>query len=318
MLNRKNKLLLMKIISLFSVIRGYNIPVIIIAQYLAAIFILAPNDFRTLDIILDWQLFVLVLASSISIASGYIINSFYDSEKDLINRPQKSLLDRLVRQKTKLQVYFALNFVVFTISFLISWRVALFYSVYIFLIWFYSHKLKKYPIIGNITAALLTVLPFFGLLVYFYKKNPSGELEVIQTGIIYAHGFFLIILLLLRELIKDLENLTGDFANNYKTIPVVYGETTSKVIITFLTILAFIPVYILIEIFDVGYMDIYFYICLGVLLLLVLAIWRADNKAQYLIIHNALKFLIVAGVFSIVLIDPAVLWHGKKVLLPHI
>lgn len=318
MRKRKNRLLLMKIISLFSVVRGYNIPVIILAQYLSAIFILAPTDYRTLDIILDWRLFILVVASSISIASGYIINNFYDSEKDLINRPRKSWLDRLIRQKTKLQVYFTLNFIVFFISFLVSWRVALFYSVYIFLIWFYSHKLKKYPIIGNVTAALLTVLPFFGLLVYFYKKDPSGELEVLQTGIIYAHGFFLIILLLLRELIKDLENLVGDFANNYKTIPVIYGETTSKIVITILTFLAFAPVYVLIEIFDVGYMDIYFYACLGALLLIVLALWRAKTQQQYLIIHNTLKFLIVAGVLSIVLIDPAVLWHGKKVLLHNI
>lgn len=318
MLNRKNKLLLMKIISLFSVIRGYNIPVIILAQYLSAIFILAPSNVRTLDIVLDWRLLVLVLASAISIASGYIINNFYDSEKDLINRPHKSTLDRLVRQKTKLQVYFTLNFVVVLMAFLISWRVALFYSIYIFLIWFYSHKLKKYPIVGNITAALLTVLPFFGLLVYFYKKDPNGELEVIQTGIIYAHGFFLILLLLIRELIKDLENLTGDFANNYKTIPVVYGETTSKTVITLLTILAFVPVYILIEVFDVGYMDLYFYICLGVLLIIVWGVWHAKSKAQYVLIHTTLKILIVAGVFSIALIDPAVLWHGKKILLHNI
>lgn len=305
----------MKVISLFSVIRGYNIPVIFLAQYLSAIFILAPTNVRTLDIILDWHLFILVIASALSIASGYIINNFYDSEKDLINRPNKSMLDRLVRQKTKLQVYFTLNFIIVFIAFLISWRVAIFYSVYIFLIWFYSHKLKKYPIVGNITAALLTVLPFFGLLVYFYKKDPNAELEVIQTGIIYAHGFFLILLLLIRELIKDLENLTGDFANNYKTIPVVYGEKTSKSAITFLTLLAFVPVYILIEIYDVGYMDIYFYICLAILLLLMLAIWRAKSKAQYVRIHNTLKVLIVAGVFCIVLIDPSVLWHGKKILL---
>lgn len=318
MLDRKNKLLLMKVISLFSVVRGYNIPVIILAQYLSAIFILAPRNVRTLDIILDWHLLILVLASAISIASGYIINNFYDSEKDIINRPTKSTLDRLVSQKTKLQVYFTLNFIVVFIAFLISWRVALFYSVYIFLIWFYSHKLKKYPIIGNITAALLTVLPFFGLLVYFYKKDPNGELEVIQTGIIYAHGFFLILLLLIRELLKDLENLTGDFANNYKTIPVVYGETTSKAAITFLTFLAFLPVYILIEIFDVGYMDSYFYICLAVLLGVVIFVWSAKTKAHYLRIHNTLKILIVAGVFCIVLIDPAVLWHGKKMLLPNI
>ena len=102
MLSRKNRLIAMKVIAMFSVVRGYNIPVIAIAQYLAAIFILAPKNIPSLDIILDPNLFVLVLASSLSIASGYIINNFYDSEKDLINRPNKSMLDRLVSQKTKL------------------------------------------------------------------------------------------------------------------------------------------------------------------------------------------------------------------------
>jgi 4-hydroxybenzoate polyprenyltransferase len=126
MVSRKNKLLIKKIISLFSVVRGYNIPVIALAQYLGAIFILAPRHIRTLDIILDINLFILVLASSLSIASGYIINNFYDSEKDLINRPNKSMLDRLVSQKTKLYVYFGLNLFVFFLAFLVSWRVAFF------------------------------------------------------------------------------------------------------------------------------------------------------------------------------------------------
>src|SRR5688500_6659794 len=102
MLSRKNKLLLMKVISLFSVVRGYNVAVIVLAQYLSAIFILAPGNTRALDVILDADLFILVLASALSIASGYIINNFYDSTKDLINRPNKSMLDRLVSQKTKL------------------------------------------------------------------------------------------------------------------------------------------------------------------------------------------------------------------------
>ena len=109
MLSRKNKLLVMKFVSLFSVVRGYNIPIIVLAQYLSAIFILAPEK-RALSILLDFDLFIIVFASSLTIASGYIINSFYDSKKDLINRPNKSMLDRLVSQQTKLQVYFALNF----------------------------------------------------------------------------------------------------------------------------------------------------------------------------------------------------------------
>lgn len=307
----------MKIISLFSVVRGYNIPVIALAQYLSAIFILAPNDIRTLDIILDWKLFILVLASSLSIASGYIINNFYDADKDLINRPNKSMLDRFVSQKTKLYVYFGLNFFVVVLAMLVSWRVAIFYSAYIFLIWFYSHKLKKYPIIGNITAAMLAVLPFFGILIYYAKKEQFRNLDAMHFEIIFAHAAFLFLLLLVREMVKDLENLTGDFVSNYKTIPVVYGESASKKVITTLTMLTVVPVYILIEVSDVGYMDIYFYLCLALLVFFLVRLWQSDNKAQFLRLHNLLKFLIVAGVLCIVLIDPSVLIHGRN-LLPEV
>src|SRR6476660_1186809 len=121
MFTRKTKLLLMKIFSLFSVVRGYNIPIIVLAQYLSSIFILAPER-RALDVILDWRLFILVFVSTLTIASGYIINNFYDSEKDLINRPNKSILDMLVSQKTKLQVYFVLNFLATALAFIISFR----------------------------------------------------------------------------------------------------------------------------------------------------------------------------------------------------
>src|SRR4249919_3385169 len=128
MLSRKQKILLLKIASLFSVVRGYNIPIIVLAQYLASVFILSPEK-NALLVLLDLNLFLIVLASSITIASGYIINNFYDSKKDLINRPNKSMLDRLVSQKTKLNVYFTLNFIVVFLAFFISWRAVLFFSV---------------------------------------------------------------------------------------------------------------------------------------------------------------------------------------------
>ncbi|MBC7642231.1 MAG: geranylgeranylglycerol-phosphate geranylgeranyltransferase, partial [Flavobacterium sp.] len=301
MLSRKNKLLLMKIASLFSVIRGYNIPVIALAQYLSAIFILSPEK-RALAVILDFNLFILVLASSLTIASGYIINSFYDSKKDLINRPNKSRLDRLVSQSTKLQVYFGLNFFVASMATFVSLRAVAFFSVYIFLIWFYSHKIKKYPIIGNLMAAFLAVLPFFAILLYY--KN--------FYEVIFFHASFLFLLLLIREMIKDLENLKGDLANNYQTIPIVYGEVLSKKIITVLLILTIIPVYYLINIFDVGYMDSYFYICFIIFIFFGLKLWKSHQKVDFLILHNILKFIIVAGVFCIILIEPTVLLNGKR------
>lgn len=291
----------MKIVSLFSVIRGYNIPIIILAQYLSAIFILAPEK-KPLHVILDTNLFLIVLATALTIASGYIINSFYDSKKDLINRPNKSTLDRLVSQKTKLSVYFTLNFTVAFLAIFISWRAFLYFSGYIFLIWFYSHKVKKFVVIGNLMATLMAILPFFALLLYY--KN--------FYEVIICHATFLFLLILIREMIKDLENIKGDLANDYKTIPILFGELTSKKIITLLTILTVIPVFLLIEKFEIGNMDLYFYSCLLILILFILKLWKSDAKEHYLLLHNVLKFLIVSGVFCIFLINPSIIvyfWH---------
>jgi 4-hydroxybenzoate polyprenyltransferase len=303
MLSRKNKHLLLKIVSMFSVIRGYNIPIIALAQYLSAIFILAPEK-RALSVLLDFNLFIIVIVSSLTIASGYIINNFYDSEKDLINRPNKSQLDRLVSQKTKLKVYFTVNFIVFLLSFFVSFRAVLFFSAYIFMIWFYSHKLKKMAIVGNMTAAFLAVLPFFAILLYYKNIYPQ----------IFAHANFLFLLLIIREIIKDLENIKGDIANDYQTIPVMFGESTAKKIITLLTVLTIIPIYFLVEIFEVGYMDIYFYVSLIILIFFLQKLWKSNSKPDYLKLHNMLKFLVVSGVFCIVLIDPEVLVNGRRLL----
>ena len=303
MLTRKSKVTLKKMASLFSVIRGYNIWVIALAQYLSAIFILAPEK-RALDIILDWRLFLIVIASTLTIASGYIINNFYDAKKDLINRPKKAMIDRLVSQETKLKVYFTINFIVAFLMFFISWRAILFFSAYIFLIWLYSHKLKKIFLVGNITASVLAVLPFFGILMYY--KN--------FYEVIFAHALFLYLLILIREMIKDLENIEGDLITDYKTIPVVFGEKTAKTIITILTFCTLIPVYFLIEIYDVGYMDSYFYISLIMLLFFVMLLWKSSSKTEFLKLHFLLKLIIVSGVFCIILIEPSVLIHGKKLI----
>ena len=166
-------------------------------------------------------------------------------------------------------------------------------------------------------ASLLAVFPFFGNLLYYFYKMPITEIEslTLNLEVIFTHASFLFILILIRELIKDLENIKGDLVNNYQTIPIVYSEKTSKQIITVLIVLTLIPIYFLVDIFNVGYMDIYFYCCLIVLIFFGLQLWKSDSKSQFLKLHNILKFLIVTGVFSIVLIDPSVLIHGKQMLL---
>lgn len=277
---------------MFSVIRGYNILVVVIAQYLASIYILA-HDKPVKEVVLDLNLLMLVLASAAAIAGGYIINNFYDSEKDLINRPRKTMLDRLVSQNTKLSFYFVLNFIAVILASYVSFRAVVFFSVYIFAIWFYSHKLKKLPFIGNLVSAILTITPFFVIFVYY--KN--------FEHVVFVHAMFLFLVISMRELTKDLENLQGDMAQDYHTIPVVYGEKASKLMLTVLSVLTLVPTLLLIFQYQVGKMSYYFYVSIVLLLVFVVMLWKSNSKSQYLILHNILKLIIVLGVISIPLID---------------
>ena len=94
-LKSRNKSIIFKFLSIFSVVRFYNILIIVLAQYLTSIFILSDN--KILDVIFDFNLFIIIFCSSVSIASGYIINNFYDEEKDLINKPVKYKIDEVVK-----------------------------------------------------------------------------------------------------------------------------------------------------------------------------------------------------------------------------
>ncbi|MDO5608742.1 MAG: geranylgeranylglycerol-phosphate geranylgeranyltransferase [Capnocytophaga sp.] len=283
---------ILRLIGLFSVVRGYNILLVCIAQYLAAMFVFAKNESLT-EVLLDDELFMLVLAGAFAIAGGYIINSFYDFEKDIINKPFKSMIDRLVSQNTKLTVYFLFNFFSIFVAGYVSFRAILFFSGYIFGMWLYSHRLKKIPFVGNITSAFLSITPFFAVFIY-YKNFDT---------IIFVHATLLFLLILIKEFIKDLENLPGDLTHNYRTVPVRYGERISKIGITVMAVLCFVPIYVLIFYFRIGFMAYYVLFVAVFLVFFVMMLWINKNLKTYLLLHNLLKILLVMGVFSVLLLD---------------
>ena len=292
--NSKSTSFIYKLLSLLSVIRGYNILALVCAQYLAAIFIFSPK--KSLHfVLLDYQLLFIVLASVCVVSSGYIINNFYDVKADKINRPIKTSIDNVVGQKTKLQIYFLLNFLGFIFGWFISWRAALFFAVYIFAIWLYSHKLKKHPFIGLISASVLTISPFFTIFVYY--KNFSK--------IIFVHALFLFLVLLLRQLIKDLENLKGAIVNNYITFPVKYGERKTRKLGIVFIMLTFFPVIILLNYSGIGYMKYYFLFSFNILLFIGYFLWKSNLKKHYVFLHNVLKIMLLLGVLSLLFIDPS-------------
>jgi 4-hydroxybenzoate polyprenyltransferase len=299
MVSRPQKIILLKLLSLVSVVRGYAIALMIAAQLFTAAFILSPSTPLS-EVLLSGNLWWLILATALSIAGGYIINNFYDQEKDLINRPRRSKLDQMVRQQTKLSGYFILNFASVLAASAVSFQAALFFSGFIFLMWYYSHRLKKIIFIGNLTSAILSVMPLFILVVYFKSFS----------SIIVVHACFLLLLLASRELLKDLENLTGDLVQGYKTIPVVYGVRSAKIIGILLIALTFLPSLVLILYYDIHAMRYYFYMTMAILPYGALLLWRAKERRDYLVLHALLRLGIIVGVFSIVLLNPERLIYG--------
>ncbi|MDW5287973.1 geranylgeranylglycerol-phosphate geranylgeranyltransferase [Formosa sp. PL04] len=292
MFSRKHKHILLKFFSMFSVVRGYNVLMVLGAQYVTAVYILA-HEKSVREVVFDINLLMLVLASSATIAGGYIINNFYDSEKDLINRPQKSMLDRLISQNTKLSFYFVLNLLAIIMASYVSFKAVIFFALYIFAIWFYSHKLKKMPFIGNLTSAILTITPFFAIFMYYQNFE----------HVIFVHATYLFLIISMRELTKDLENIPGDLALGYKTIPIVYGEKYSKIMLTILALLTLIPAYFLLTRYDIGHMYYFFYFTMILLAIFLVLLWNSSSKKHYLILHNILKFIIFSGVLSVLLIN---------------
>ena len=285
----KNSLTLTKILGAFYVVRIHNIFLLVFAQYLTSIFILSSSE--SWKIIFDKNLFLVILCSTICIVSGFIINDYYDTKKDSINTPIKFKLGESINDKTKLLLYFFLNLLVVLVSSLISIRAILFFSIYIFFIWLYSHKLRKLVFIGNLFYSILTITPFFAILLYFKKIE----------FIIIAYALFLFFILLLKDIVKDMKNIKGDFSANHKTIPVVFGESFTKTLISLLSVINIFLILNLFFNFNTGFMYCFYLLALTIILYFMFKLYSSKSTAQYLFLHNLLRLLIAIGVFSIVL-----------------
>tara|TARA_B100000767_G_scaffold147598_1_gene139060 strand:- start:5633 stop:6517 length:885 start_codon:yes stop_codon:yes gene_type:complete len=286
----KNKEFFLKILSFFSLIRGYNLIFIIFAQFVSSIFIFS-NSSNIYQVILDQNIWFIILSTSTSISAGYIINNFYDSDKDLINRPLKTILENEISGRTKLFTYIILNILTILFSLLVSLKALIFFTFYTLGIFIYSIKLSKYLFIGNFLSVMLVITPFFAITVYY--KNFSLE--------IFTHAIFLFFVILIKELIKDLENLKGDFTMNYKTIPVLYGEKwTKRYIILFIVFTIGISLNLIFN-YEIQLMKVYYLFSILFFMFFIYFTLKFNSRKYYVLLHNALKILIITGLFSITL-----------------
>lgn len=284
--------LLIKMLALFTVIRGYNLAMLILAQYMASLFIFNEGK-NHLEILFDKNLSFIIIASALSAAAGYIINNFYDLEKDAIDRPLQNYIERFISQNFKLNVYLGLNILALGVAYMVSWRVTLFFLVYQFMVWFYSHKINKLVWLNNVYSVVLMVFPFFALFIYY------GNL----SSIIFLHAAFLFLLLLITDILKDLSSSTADAIYNYSTLPVIYGDKKTKQVLCLLIVLnSLLAAYMGYD-SETGYMRYFFLFSALLMLILLIPLLGSKSKTTYKMLHLTFKLLIGFGIFNMVFID---------------
>lgn len=284
--NRQKKAI--KLLGMLSLIRWYSILLIGLAQYLAAFFVFNPHSPKFL-LIFDFKLHGIVLATAILVAAGYIINAFYDFEKDLINKPKDTIINTVISSNSSLNLYILLNFIGLFIAFVASTKIFLFFFAFSFALWFYSHKLQKIAFLREITASLLTVSAFFSIVLHFNRLDMH----------VFLYGSMLYTIILIRELSKAFLNKKGDVIYGYETFLVKYGKKKTKAAIYSLIALSTaIPVYY----HYITSKDHATYILLVQYLGLLFSIYllkKKDSKQNLESLNLLYKILMVLGIIGI-------------------
>jgi 4-hydroxybenzoate polyprenyltransferase len=289
-LRRSQRLLVFKVSALLSLVRWYNIFFLALSQYLAVIFILdEPQNWFAL--LTDYKLHLIVFASLFSVAAGYIINNFYDLEKDLINRPKKTLYEKILKQSTTLRLYFLFATLSVAMAATVSFNVFLFFSGFNFALWFYSHKLKKITFVGNLMAALLSITPFFATFLYYH----------LQDLLILTYVSFVLLIIFIREIVKDLEALKGDLIIGYPTLPVRLGVGKTKILISLFTLAGLAPAAAIF--YKTNFSGISFYLTFGLAGLILAAglLAFAHRQQHYRYINHLYRGLIIGGILGLIL-----------------
>jgi len=205
---------------------------LLLGQYLTAIYVFAAPGER-LEAIANPETHMIIWASALILSFGFLTNSFYDLEADTINRPRQTAFERLVSKSTSFRVALLLLLCGLLLAFTVSSRAFLFFIAYAIGLWFYSHKLRNLPIISHMCAAILALVPFFGISVYHHYLS-------LHT---LAFGALLGITLFSRELLKDLMTFKGDVLAGRVSVASEFGLDRTRFALLISNSLAWLPAF---------------------------------------------------------------------------
>ena len=278
------------------------------------------NEYRVMDITLELQFpllqfIFLILATVLICASGYIINDYFDVNSDMVNKPHKVIVGKFISRRTAMTLHWVFNIVGVILGGIASYSVGYlnFTLLFVFiagLLWFYSTTFSKEPFVGNIIVSLLVA--FVPLIVAIYEllplnfmyKNILNSLFLSFEQLLFwslGYAIFAFLLSLIREMVKDVEDLEGDAAYGRNTIPIAYGVKIAKYVTTSIfavTLIALVWVQLAYVQETVSGIFIFAAIILPLLVAGFLFL-RADSSKEYHTVSLLLKLIMVMGLIFI-------------------
>jgi 4-hydroxybenzoate polyprenyltransferase len=277
------------IIGLLKLTRIPNLLIIAVTQYLAVIFLVyEPGQ---LTIIRDPKLFLLVLSTLMIAAAGYIINDYYDVKIDYVNKPDRVVVGKLIRRRLVLAVHFALNFTGIAIGFFLDFKVGILNLFSSFLLWIYSNRLKQMPLAGNLVIAFLTGLTFFVIWIFYHTS----------MYLLFSYAIFAFAITLIREIIKDMEDMKGDAKFGSRTLPIIWGIRKTKQFLYALILLSGLLFFFLAGQLNNPVLNNFFLILIIPAIYLIYLLYRADTQKRYNRLSLYCKLIMLAGIYSITL-----------------
>ena len=273
--------------SLVRLTRFWNLAIIAVAQYFTVYFLVDSG------LVTDWHLFILSASTVAIAAGGYIINDYYDVKIDLINKPQRVVIGQGISRRYALLMHSLLSIAGTGLGFLLKWEIGVTNFISAFLLWWYSNSLKRQPFVGNLSIAFLTALAIFVIPFQYPQAN------IIH---ILIYGMFAFFATLLREIIKDIEDLKGDNTFGCRTLPIVWGLRRTKNVIYLLSgafVLLVLTIHLTVEPLPVRYFTVFLFAPLA---WLVIALVKADTKRDFSRLSIVCKVIMLLGVFSMALV----------------
>ncbi|MBO6494977.1 MAG: geranylgeranylglycerol-phosphate geranylgeranyltransferase [Roseivirga sp.] len=268
-----------------KLIRAINLFMVGLTQYVTALFLLSTNGDWS-EILNDVNFFLMVSATVMITSAGYLINDYYDIKIDFVNKPDRVVVGKELRRRWVILGHTALNITAIAIGFYISIPIGIIMFGAAFMLWLYSNQLKRLAFIGNFVVAILTGTTLILVAEYFHER----------AYIIACYAIFAAYITLVREIIKDTEDMKGDARFGCKTIPIVMGVAKTKWVIYAILVAFEITVVILL-----WNMSVLLPVILGItLLLLGFGVQRADTVKQFHNLSTYCKIIMLLGVLSMI------------------